>query len=682
MPGIIFDTVSPAIHYISGVYMKHNIILLAVFCFFLPFTHAQNTGTINDSSSIAKYDTSKAKALEKLWEPKVHDFLEYHTFGDSAPGLTNLGSYLVSGGTIKTSYKQVNTGRMIMNKANQIVPNGFWAPEDNIKEQESRKKILLYKDISERSYKYPDTYAMDNFNDAEKLLLKSIKKYPLYSNAYLNLATIYEENQTPGKGIPYLKQLIRLKPGQMNAHKLLGLMLYKTDNFDSSYSEFEKAIALMSPAEKNDFIFNSSRQFVAPYAEDKMDSISPDSLNTMIIKYWESRDPLYLTVLNERLLEQFARVTYSDLRFGVARLGIKGWESYRGVALLRYGFPFAIIRLRGEMNTDIWEYPDKTFYFTDEYMTGAFQFGIPEITKNWNRQNILTSQLIRQLPPVYIPSFEGPAIIIPHNMVQFKSIYKNNTDIYFNYALNLSDGWIKDGKFDLDHEAGIFFFDKYFEPVFTRRFIQHPIDYNNSIEVDSARYNVNSLYARSKPDSGKISFEIIRTLDNAVATDQKGYVVRNFDNRNLELSDIVLASDIQANNAKNYPITRQNITILPNPTGTFNKDHQIYLYYEVYNLSNTGQGTTDFNQDIILQKKEEKGLLGKIFSPVLKTVGLDNQQKQVSLTSNYQTKDRNSHVYLQLDMSNYEPGNYVLTIRIKDNISGKETEQNTELSWK
>ena len=88
-------------------------------------------------------------------------------------------------------------------------------------------------------------------------------------------------------------------------------------------------------------------------------------------------------------------------------------------------------------------------------------------------------------------------------------------------------------------------------------------------------------------------------------------------------------------------------------------------------LVTTGEGLTDFNQNIILQKKEEKGLLGKIFSPVLKTVGLDNQQKQVSLTSNYQTKNRNSQVYLQLDMRDYEPGNYVLTVKIKDNISGK-----------
>jgi len=33
-------------------------------------------------------------------------------------------------------------------------------------------------------------------------------------------------------------------------------------------------------------------------------------------------------------------------------------------------------------------------------------------------------------------------------------------------------------------------------------------------------------------------------------------------------------------------------------------------------------------------------------------------------------------------MSDYETGNYVLTVKIIDDISGKETEQRTELTWR
>lgn len=75
-------------------------------------------------------------------------------------------------------------------------------------------------------------------------------------------------------------------------------------------------------------------------------------------------------------------------------------------------------------------------------------------------------------------------------------------------------------------------------------------------------------------------------------------------------------------------------------------------------------------------------MISKTFSPVLKFVGIDNEEKFVVITSNYHTKDKDSQIYLQLDMSGYEPGNYILTIKIKDNVSEKETEQNTKLIWR
>jgi hypothetical protein len=114
--------------------------------------------------------------------------------------------------------------------------------------------------------------------------------------------------------------------------------------------------------------------------------------------------------------------------------------------------------------------------------------------------------------------------------------------------------------------------------------------------------------------------------------------------------------------------------------GIFSDDSDLYIYYEVYNLRKDKEGLTNFQQNIILQRKNEDGVLGKIFSPVLKFIGINNN-KQVSLTSNYQTNDKDSQVYLQLDMGDYDAGNYVLTVRITDNVSGRKTEQSTDLTW-
>ena len=54
----------------------------------------------------------------------------------------------------------------------------------------------------------------------------------------------------------------------------------------------------------------------------------------------------------------------------------------------------------------------------------------------------------------------------------------------------------------------------------------------------------------------------------------------------------------------------------------------------------------------------------------------------IGIISKYQTKEKDSRIYLQLDINGYEPGNYILSVKIKDNISGKETEKISNLIWK
>jgi hypothetical protein len=173
----------------------------------------------------------------------------------------------------------------------------------------------------------------------------------------------------------------------------------------------------------------------------------------------------------------------------------------------------------------------------------------------------------------------------------------------------------------------------------------------------------------------------MQNTDSAVASYRKYFEIKNFDEKALEISDILLASDVETGRLANYPVTRKNITILPNPLGSFNKDQKLFIYYEIYNLDLEKNGLTNFRQNIILKSIDNTGTIKKIFSPILKLIGIDSKEKKILLTSDYHTKNKNSQIYLQLDMSNYDPGNYLLTVRIKDNITGTEKEQSVSLSW-
>ena len=149
------------------------------------------------------------------------------------------------------------------------------------------------------------------------------------------------------------------------------------------------------------------------------------------------------------------------------------------------------------------------------------------------------------------------------------------------------------------------------------------------------------------------------------------------------MSDVVLASNIDLNSEISGRINRKDYSILPNPTKIFSKDQDLYIYYEVYNLAKDEKGLTNFEQTIILKKKGEEGIsIGKLVGSVLKFIGVQGEEQQVGLTSKYQTKDKDSQIYLQLDMADYDPGNYLLTVKIKDNITGKEIEKDVNLFWR
>jgi len=46
------------------------------------------------------------------------------------------------------------------------------------------------------------------------------------------------------------------------------------------------------------------------------------------------------------------------------------------------------------------------------------------------------------------------------------------------------------------------------------------------------------------------------------------------------------------------------------------------------------------------------------------------------------TNERNNQMYFQIDMAGYAPTDYILTVNIKDNLSGEEVSKSVSLKWK
>jgi len=537
-------------------------------------------------------------------------------------------------------------------------------------------------------------YAYKDFYKAERFFKKTIKSDPGRKEAYLHLGYLYSETGRYENGIPLLNKIIKTDSLDKNVWLFLGYLYYKTLRFDSCQFAYQKALYLMTADEKKEFKLSTTMMLIGDNEIDK------DKIDKIVDDFWNMRDPLYLTKYNERLLEHYSRVAYSNLRFSVVKQDITGWKSDRGEVMVRYGEPQNRLRLRPFINaggktqimlkTDLWIYKNKTFGFTDDYWTKNFRFSVPSNDGRYISQfQFDTYKYINYLrrtdPEEYEPEFKGPVFTLPYIVSQFKDLNNDqnrNTQIYLNYALDISHIPELRDQYMLPHQAGLFVLDGSDNKVGQRE--QEFTYLGNERELRFSRYEkywVNSIETETKPDSVMLAFEVVRDKDGGVSTNHFRFPVKNFDERNLDISDIVLATGIEKQSLSKYPLNRNNIGILPNPTRTFNRSTDIYLYYEVYNLKQDKEQKTSFEQKITLKKLNENSFIENLFSSIANLFS-SGHEDEITLTTDYQSFEKNSQVYLQLDMNKYQPGDYAVTVTINDKLSGSEKSSETLLRWR
>ncbi len=105
-----------------------------------------------------------------------------------------------------------------------------------------------------------------------------------------------------------------------------------------------------------------------------------------------------------------------------------------------------------------------------------------------------------------------------------------------------------------------------------------------------------------------------------------------------------------------------------------------FVYYELYNVK-LENGTGDFEQKLTLKKNDDRPGLSKAVNSVLNIFGAGSDDKEIILTTNYKVTENNPQIFFQIDMNNYEQGEYLLIIDIKDNKTNETVRERTILTW-
>jgi len=286
-------------------------------------------------------------------------------------------------------------------------------------------------------------------------------------------------------------------------------------------------------------------------------------------------------------------------------------------------------------------------------------------------------------PERYSPIFEGPSFDIALNITQFRSnniMTPNETDIYFNYALPVNDR-AQNVTESYNHTNGIFFFDEDYAQVYKseNHFDSH--EAKQLLEIsDSLKVIANSAKMTFVADSGSMAFEVMRDYDKGLSSNHGSFKIKHFPKNRLSISDIILATSLSFEGDENLLVSRDDITFIPNPLSTFKTSDDVFLYFEIYGLGLDVDQLTHFDQRITITKLEQTE--GSAINFFRNLFGFGKEEKQITIENSYETDTKDTPIYLQLDLSKYEAGEYRITITIIDNINGQNVTEKTLLYLK
>ncbi len=550
-------------------------------------------------------------------------------------------------------------------------------------------------------------YAREVFTKSENYYYHAIGTDKSNYESSRNLALLYEKAGFPEKGIPLLKNFTNSENNKAyEAELFLGILYYELNNHDSAFASFENAIRLMPKDEANDFKFNSVQILIESEIGENYHKITEDEKRNFINFYWQERDPLYLTKYNERMIEHYYRVAYANLNFGVEAFGIPGWKTNRGEMFIRYGDPLDSKRYRafpvekikslvgsggmsnddatpriysnpdtqGTSKTELWDYGDFKLAFSDPFRNDNYVFGSSFNGSQYyeDTQMFVEHTLRKEKPEMYYPEFNGPILDLFTNVTQFKNLDNERTEYYVNYAVPIKSD---DDKSPIN--VGLFLFDKYINPVDKLTFNWNP-QTNNSFDVGdtTGALFVNTSILKTRANATNLAVELMRESDKGVASKHESIPVKSFRSSSLMISDIVIAKDIVITADKKYPLTRGNISILPNPSLTVKKDEPFFIYYEVYNLSTDSDKLKNFKQSIrLIQVAEDFDKTAINLQEIIE----EEEDEKIALETDNRTNEPIPQVFLQLDMKDYTPGKYLLTVMLTDNQTNSKISATTNL---
>ncbi len=521
----------------------------------------------------------------------------------------------------------------------------------------AERDALKYKDmisfvesLSSNTYVSLSNYGIDDMKSAAACYEKCLQYQMKHRDALFHLALLYMEIQSYERMAKLFDLTIESDRGDKDAFVYGALAYYHLGQTERAGAYYQKAFGLMTKEERD--MYHAIEYVVPPGELDtfKKKKKAQES-GSYEDHFWRKKDPLYLTTTNERQIEHYNRVAYANLRYSVPKQHLPGWKTERGKIYIRYGKPPVFYSVQPDIGllggAQMWQYPDFGFYFRDENSNGNFLMDDASLLEA--RSAYHTAEELFELPR---------AFPMQAQVYQFKG-RDGQTKLRAYFAAGLDDKEYETFGMDVRADEGLFLLNadgaivsESRVPVKLNREDRYGDQFIRSLELDG-------LSARSSVASYSLELRTLGEWRTAVSRDQ--IQIKDFSHDTLQLSDVIVASDHRGEN------------IIPYFTREISRTHDIYLYFEIYNLSTDDALKSHYTISTGIQPQIRRGV-----SKLLHTI-FGNENK---ITSTFEAagNGRDDRYSFAINMTDVPKGKVDLVIQVTDTGTGKSVTQTIPLT--
>ena len=441
-------------------------------------------------------------------------------------------------------------------------------------------------------------------------------------------------------------------------------------------------------------------------------------------KFWLEKDPDPETEVNERLIEHLKRVSYASKSF--ITQSTHGAYDDRGRIYIKYGEPDNKYISGGDLriySNESWIY----YWAIGDYNKGLFfdfankggkgyelvkhlgeaviygsTINNPDLymERAWLDENIYgelafkanampggdmsdfvhnfifkKEDAIRNAPPeAYIFHDETQPLFVLTSSASFRGENgKTRQEIYYSFPL-------KDIKFNKEDEYKKASFDEFVvlknidnkNISKNKKSVALKFDKKQNLKKNSHIDQINIEVPYQEEDY--ICFlKIESSTDDHLGLIYHEMSNKDYTGRLLMMSDIEFAYSIDPASVRDK-FTKNGLDIIPHTGGVINKEENIFIYFEIYNLVLDTKGDGSYKVEYVVRKRNSRGKgKKKIFNVFGREVSNKKAGDKETISSSWveSTKNQDTFSWQSIDMSGLSEGLYDLTIKITDLVAKK-----------